>query len=112
MKKNNKIKIGALALFTLIMLSGKVNAFNYKTSEIRMYSIADEKKICVRSDILKQENAYNMYMWTSFDGNKPLAEWPGVSLQNEGEDIYCYTHTADGEAYDYVIFNGGGKTNC
>ena len=109
MKKNNKIITGAIALFALIMLSGKVNAFNYNTSEMRVYSIADGEKICVRSDILKHENTYNMYMWTSFDGNKPLVAWPGISLQNEGEDIYCYTHTADGEAYDYVIFNGGGK---
>lgn len=109
MKKNNKIITGAIALFALILFSGKIQAFNYKTSEIRMYSIADGKKICVRSDILKHENTYNMYMWTSFNGNKPLVAWPGLSLQNEGEDIYCYTHTADGESYDYVIFNGGGK---
>ena len=109
MKKNNKIITGAIALFVLILFSGKIQAFNYNTSEIRMYSIANGKKICVRSDILKHENTYNMYMWTSFDGNKPLVAWPGLSLQNEGEDIYCYTHTADGKSYDYVIFNGGGK---
>ena len=45
MKKNNKIITGAIALFALIMLSGKVNAFNYNTSEMRVYSIANGKKI-------------------------------------------------------------------
>lgn len=102
--------LGILFVFiAIIMVDAKIKAFNYKTSEMRVYSLAVGKKICVRSDVFKQVNAYNVYIWTSFNNNKPLAEWPGVAMQEEGEDIYCYTHTDDSEAYNYVIFNGGGK---
>ena len=108
-------KLVVRTLFTIVVLLlaiffiDGVKAFNYDTSEIRVYSISDGKKICVKSDVLKNENAYNIYIWTSFNGNLPISAWPGVAMQSEGEDIYCYTHVADSEAYDYVIFNGGGK---
>lgn len=109
MGKKLKYTVSAVFVIALLLIIGKIKAFNYSTSKIRVYSAADGKKICVRSDILKQENAYNMYLWTSFNNNKPLTAWPGVAMQKEKDDIYCYTHTADGEAYDYVIFNGGSK---
>ena len=109
MKKWKKRLRFLVVLFAAILMSGKIKAFNYKTSEMRVYSLAAGKKICVRSDVFKEVNAHNIYIWTSFNGNRPLADWPGIAMQEEAEDIYCYTHTDDGEAYDYVIFNGGGR---
>ena len=107
-KTNIKTLIGIIVLFIIFGVY-PVQAYNYETSEFRLYSIKDGYKLCVKSDVLKNQGAYNMYAWSTFNSNHELAGWPGVGMTNTGNDIYCYTHTADGERYDYVIFNGNSK---
>ena len=107
-KTNIKTLVGIIVLFIIFGVY-PVQAYNYETSEFRLYSIKDGYKLCVKSDVLKNQGAYNMYAWSTFNSNHELAGWPGVGMTNTGNDIYCYTHTADGERYDYVIFNGNSK---
>ena len=94
-KKNIKTLIGIIVLFIIFGVY-PVQAYNYETSEFRLYSIKDGYKLCVKSGVLKNQGAYNMYAWSTFNNNHELAGWPGVGMTNTGNDIYCYTHTADG----------------
>ena len=109
MNNRNYIKslIGIITLLIVLNFS-QVDAYNYETSSLRTYSIQDGFQLCVKSDVLKTAGAYKMYAWSTFNGNHALAGWPGVDMTDTNNDVYCYTHTADGERYDYVIFNGNG----
>ena len=110
-KKNHikKIIIITLIFSAILFFSDKGKCFNYNTTELRLFSLNNKSKICLKSDVLKNENEYNIYLWTTLNNNKPLVNWPGKEMNNEGNDVYCYVHNDDGEKYDYVIFNGGGK---
>ena len=115
MYKNVKSKIFKIMIVIAItMIAGlcDVKAYNYETSELRVYSFQNNFRICVQSNILKESNTFKIHLWDSFHGNRPYREWPGVDMTKEEgtDDIYCYTHTDDGYLYDYVLFhNNSGK---
>lgn len=106
------LKIITIFIVTMIIGICNVKAYNYETSELRVYSVQDKFKICVESDILKESNTYKLHMWSTFHDNRPYSEWPGITMTKEDgtNDIYCYKHTDDGYPYDYVLFhNNEGK---
>ena len=109
--KNIYKKFLFYVIITFIMvISSSIYAYNYETTEMRLYSMRDGFKTCVKSPVLG-DNRY-LYFWGSFDNNSALQAWPGVPLVKEqnNEDIYCYTyHKTDNIRYNYVIFNDNSK---
>ena len=92
----------------LMFFVGKVSAYNYETTEVRLYSLRNNFKVCVKSPLLTTE--HNLYIWSTFDSNRALQAWPGIAMTQENDQIYCYTHNAsDNVRYDYAIFNGNSK---
>ena len=92
----------------LMFFVGKVSAYNYETTEVRLYSLRNNFKVCVKSPLLTTE--HNLYIWSTFDSDRALQAWPGITMTQENDQIYCYTHNAsDNVRYDYAIFNGNSK---
>ena len=108
MKKIRKKIMLCLFALMFVLLSCKVYAYNYETTELRVYSLRDGFKLCAESPLMV--NSHNLYIWSTFENNNSLQAWPGVPLTQDSGDIYCYTyHKTDDTRYDYVIFNGDSK---
>lgn len=117
----SKAIVGALIIGTFIG-TNNVNAYNYPTT-VEFTARGTESaswndntyiktgfKMCTKSNVLKEQNSYNMYAWDTSNSDGELAGWPGVLMTDDGGDVYCYTLTDSyGKHYNKVIFDGGGR---